>query len=91
MMKPSQAPCLRGLRIFPPPLSTTERAHLLDIMTRKKVLLMAAAIIFLGSISVYLARQRHDRVRAMATASGMIAVFSGVAMGLYGLRLKDRQ
>jgi hypothetical protein len=60
-------------------------------MTRGKVLLIALGMIVLGLFQVLNARQRHDRAAGMATASGMIALLSGVGMGIYGLQLRNRE
>jgi hypothetical protein len=60
-------------------------------MTRGKVLLIALGMIVLGLFQVLNARQRHDRAAGMATASGMIALLSGVGIGIYGLQLRNRE
>ncbi len=57
-------------------------------MTRKKVLLIALAITVLGGFQVLHWTGEKSRAARVGKASGMIALFSGVAMGLYGLRLK---
>jgi hypothetical protein len=60
-------------------------------MTRNKVLLIALGMVLLGLLEVVNARGRHDRAAGIGTASGMIAVMSGVGIGLYGLTLKERK
>jgi hypothetical protein len=60
-------------------------------MTRGRVLLIALGLIALGLFQTLNARQRHDRAAGMATASGMIALMSGVGIGIYGLQLKNRE
>ena len=57
-------------------------------MTRTKVLLIAAAIIALGVLQLVNFRQSHGRSRGIGTASGMIALLSGVGIGIYGLTLR---
>jgi hypothetical protein len=60
-------------------------------MTRKKVLIIGLAIILLGGVQVYRWHGSRDRASSMGTASGMMALLSGVAIGLYGLGLKDKR
>jgi hypothetical protein len=61
-------------------------------MTRRKVIVLGVAIMLLGLWQVVAARRgAHDRTTGMRTASGMIALMSGIGIGLYGLRLKDHQ
>jgi hypothetical protein len=60
-------------------------------MTKKKVLIIAFVIILLGSLQVYRWRGTKDPASGMGTASGMMALLSGVAIGLYGLGLKNKR
>lgn len=60
-------------------------------MTRKKVLIIALLIILLGGLQVYRWRGSNARAAGIGTASGMFALLSGVAVGLYGLALKDKR
>jgi hypothetical protein len=61
-------------------------------MTKRKVILLALAIMLLGLWQVLAARAGSpDRTTGMRTASGMIALMSGIGIGIYGLGLKDRQ
>ncbi|MDB5036449.1 MAG: hypothetical protein JWQ98_3690 [Chlorobi bacterium] len=59
-------------------------------MTRKKVLLIAVAIILLGGFQLLRWYGSHERTAAIGTASGMLALLSGVAVGLYGLGIKSK-
>lgn len=57
-------------------------------MKRTKVLLVAVAIIALGVLQVANFHGRTDRSRGIGTASGMIALMSGIAIGIYGLTIR---
>ena len=60
-------------------------------MTRTKVLIIALIIILLGGTQVYRWRGSNAPASSMGTASGMMALLSGVAVGLYGLGLKNKR
>lgn len=59
-------------------------------MTRTKVLLVAIGIVALGAVQ--LARFYGDTGRAggIGTASAMIALLSGLAIGVYGITMRSR-
>ncbi|MEO5928499.1 MAG: hypothetical protein ABIR47_01085 [Candidatus Kapaibacterium sp.] len=60
-------------------------------MTRKKVLLIALAIILLGGLQLLRWYGSHERTAAVGTASGMLALLSGIAVGLYGLSIRSKR
>ena len=59
-------------------------------MTRTKVLLIAIGIIVLGSAQLSRFYGAPGRSAGVGTASGMIAIMSGVAIGIYGMTLRRR-
>lgn len=60
-------------------------------MTKGKVLIIAICIILLGGAQLYRWYGSNERPAGAGTASGMIAILSGVGLGLYGLSLKPRE
>lgn len=57
-------------------------------MTRTKVLLVALGIIALGALQLANFSSGHARSRGIGTASGLIALLSGVGVGIYGLTMR---
>jgi len=60
-------------------------------MTRKKVLIIGLVIILLGGFQMYRFRESRERTSGMGMASGMLALLSGIVIGLYGLGLKNKR
>jgi hypothetical protein len=60
-------------------------------MTRSKVLIIALAILLLGGIQVSRWLGSSERAAKIGMASGMMAVLSGIAIGLYGLGMRKKQ
>lgn len=60
-------------------------------MTRAKVLIIALCILLLGGAQLYRWYGSGERAAGAGTASGMIAILSGVGLALYGLSLKRRE
>jgi hypothetical protein len=59
---------------------------------RTKILLIALAIIALGGVQVAQWRTgERSRASSIGTASGMFAIFSGVAIGIYGMAQKEKR
>jgi hypothetical protein len=59
-------------------------------MTRTKVLTIAAAIILLGALQLANFRNSTGRARGVGTASGMVALLSGIGVGIYGLTIRSQ-
>jgi hypothetical protein len=57
-------------------------------MTRTKVLLVALGIIALGALQLAHSYGSTDRSAGVRTASGMIALMSGVAVAIYAMTLR---
>ena len=60
-------------------------------MTRKKVLIIALAIILLGGLQMYRFHESSEQASGIGMASGMLALLSGIVIGLYGLGLKNKR
>ena len=57
-------------------------------MNRTKVLLIALAITALGALQLSHFYKSPQRAAGIGTASAMIAMLTGVAIGIYGLTLR---
>ncbi|MBC8145428.1 MAG: hypothetical protein H7X80_07570 [bacterium] len=60
-------------------------------MTRTKVLLIALGMIALGAEQLAHFYGTAGRAGGIGTASGMIALMTGAAMGIYGIALGRRK
>lgn len=60
-------------------------------MTRAKVLIIALCIVLLGGVQLYRWYGSDEGAAGAGTASGMIAILSGVGLVLYGLTLKRKE
>lgn len=60
-------------------------------MSKKKVLLIALAIILLGGFQVVRMKGTDGRSSRIAVASGMFILMSGIAVGIYGLGMKEKR
>jgi hypothetical protein len=57
-------------------------------MTRTKVLLIALGIIALGAFQLAHFYGSRHRAAGVGTASGMMALLTGVGVGIYGLSIR---
>jgi|GEM_PF-2867945 len=60
-------------------------------MTRAKVLIIAFCIMLLGGVQLVRWYGSTERAAGVGTASGMIAIMSGIVMTLYGLTLTRKK
>lgn len=60
-------------------------------MTRTKVLLIALGIVALGAAQLAHFYGTQGRSAGIGTASGMIALLTGLSIGIYGISMRRRQ